>query len=86
MTGLDDKTGSEEGPFGVDAEVGRPPLKIARYQEFHVVTLHPSIRVEVLAFGIGVDRHLSRLSSPDGGDEVQGDAPTLLSGKVEGGV
>jgi hypothetical protein len=86
MSGLDDKAGSEKCPLGVDAEVGCPPLQISRYQELHVVVLYPSIRIEVLAPGVGVDRHLSRLASADGRDEVQGNAPALLSGKIEGSV
>ncbi len=82
VTGLDDEPGSHECSLGVDVEIGCPTEQIAWHQELHIVTSHPLVRVEVLAPGVGVDRHLSRLSSADRCDEVEGDATALLTGQI----
>ena len=82
VAGLDDEAGSHECSLGVDVEIGRPTEQIAWHQELHIVASYPLVRVEVLAPGVGVDRHLSRLPSADRCDEVEGDETALLAGQI----
>lgn len=83
MTGCDHEPGAQDRPFHVNGEVRSPPEQVAGQEE-----LHPSMRValvgfEVLAFRVGVDRHLGGLASADWPHEIEGDHPALLAGQFE---
>lgn len=45
--------------------------------QFDIVDLQPLVRGQILAFEVGVDRHLKRSASTDRGDEVDGHDPAL---------
>ena len=73
----------EQRPLGVDDEARRPSAKVRGHEELDVRHRERLIGVEVLAPGVGVDRHLSRLASTDGGYEVERYPAALLAGELE---
>lgn len=54
----------------IDAHGSGQPDELGRQQDAEVIVAHAPIRRKVLAFDIGVDRHLSDLASTGGPDEV----------------
>ena len=46
--------------------------------------IHPAIWRQILAFGIGVDRHLGNLASTNRRNEVDGHGPTALCEQLLG--
>ena len=86
VPGLDDKPGAEQRTFGIDGEIGRPAQQVARQQKLHTFMRQPLVRRQILTRSVGVDRHLSRLASADGRDEIQGDHAALLAGQLQSGI
>ena len=82
-----DLEGLPENPvLDRDMRRGRPPLQARRDEEFHIIYKHALVGLEILAFEMGVDRHLCPAPSRNGWDEIQSDDTALAPSKVKNTV
>jgi len=72
--------------FRDDVRGSRPAHQTRRDEESDVVYHHPLVGSEVLAFQMGVDRHLGFPTSRNGRDEIERHHPAALAGEFEGAV
>ncbi len=61
--------------FDINPHGGGQTNQFGSHQDLEVLVSHVAIRGQVLAFGIGVDRHLGNLASTNRRDEVDSHDP-----------
>ena len=85
VTRFDDEAATDQRTFHIDDQTRRPALQVGRHQELDVSHGQSLVGIEVLAFCVGVDRHLSWFASTNRCNEVEGDPPALLASQFDGG-
>lgn len=83
VVGEDFKLLSEQARLDRHGRMFGPGGQGWRHVKFDVVDRQLLVRAEVLAFEIGVDRHLQCAASTDRRDEVDGHDPALFADEVD---